>query len=70
MLISISFGNFWDVSGIFLILNSRISQALKTPRGPREVSVQPSPLIPTVRFPHLIKKVIQDFSSKPQQLRT
>lgn len=28
---------------------------------------QPSPLIPTVCFPHLIKKVIQDFSSKLQQ---
>lgn len=48
-------------------MDSCISQTLKTPRGSREVAVQPSPLIPTVRFPHLIKKVSQDFSSKLQQ---
>lgn len=48
-------------------MDSCISQTLKTPRGSREIAVQPSPLIPTVRFPHLIKRVIQDFSSKLQQ---
>lgn len=55
------------VSEIFLTLDSCISQTLKIPRGSREVAVRPSPLIPTVRFPHLIKNVIQDFSSKLQQ---
>lgn len=35
--------------------------------GDQENLVQTSPLIPTVCFPHLINRVIQDFSPKPQQ---